>query len=104
MPKPEPENAGSTDTANRRRDPRIPTETPVELVLDAVSLHGASQDLSAQGICFFLESDLKVRVRLGTGGEVEIPGRLVRLDSVTDGKLVLAVRFDQRIDPRRITS
>jgi hypothetical protein len=104
MPKPEPEHEGATDTANRRRDPRIPTETPVELVLDAGSFRGAAQDLSAQGICFFLESDLKVRVRLGAEGEIELPGRLVRLDSVTDGKLVLAVRFDQRIDPRRLTS
>jgi hypothetical protein len=104
MPKFEPESDGATETANRRRDPRIPIETPVELCLDAEVLRGVAQDLSAQGICFFTESELKVRVRLGEHGEVELPGRLVRLESVTDGQLVVAVRFDQRIDPKKLSS
>lgn len=104
MPEFEPEADGLIETANRRRDPRMPSESPVELHLDAEVLLGSAQDLSAQGICFFTETPLRVRVRVGESGEVEIPGRIVRVESVTDGKLVVAVRFDRRVDPRRLES
>lgn len=106
MPQHDPSSDLDTATANRRRDPRIPNESLVELEIGTTVLNGSAQDLSAQGICFFTESELRVQVRVGGDGtEVRLmPGRIVRLESVTDGKFVVAVRFDRRIDPRRLPS
>lgn len=76
-----------------RRDPRVELDGEVTIQFDAGSLAGSGQNISVQGVFFTAEAALPVTVRVKGRGEVT--GKLVRVESMGDGRLGIAVRFDQ---------
>lgn len=76
-----------------RRDPRVELDNEVTIELGAGAITGSGQNISLQGVFFTTEASLPVTVRIQGRGEVA--GRLVRLESMGDGRIGIAVRFDE---------
>jgi hypothetical protein len=74
-----------------RQAPRVDLDTGVTIQFDVPAIVGNGQNISAQGVFFTAEAALPVSVRIG---EVSVPGTLVRLETIGDGRIGLAVRFD----------
>ncbi len=64
----------------------------VAITLDAGSIIGTGQNISAQGLYFMTEGSIPVTVRVG-GVESPLRGELVRITAMGDGRLGIAVRF-----------
>lgn len=79
-------------TADQRRDPRLPIDDEVTIHIDAQSVVGPGKNVSAQGVYFTTAAALKVTVRIA-GRDREVPGELVRVESMGDGTVGIAVRF-----------
>ncbi len=76
-----------------RRDPRVDLDGEVTIQFDAGAIAGSGQNISVQGVFFTAEAALPVTVRIKGRGVVA--GRLVRLESMGDGRIGIAVRFDE---------
>lgn len=77
-----------------RREPRVDHDGQVTIELAAVSLVGSGQNISTQGVFFAVDGKLPVVVRI-EGKAEPVAGQLVRLESMGDGRIGIAVRFDQ---------
>lgn len=77
-----------------RREPRVEHEGQVTIELAAGALIGSGQNISTQGVFFSVDGSLPVVVRI-EGKAEPIAGRLVRLESMGEGRIGIAVRFDQ---------
>lgn len=73
-----------------RQAPRVDIEAGVTIHFDVPAIVGDGQNLSAQGVFFTAEAVLPVTVRIA--GKA-VPGTLVRLESMGDGRIGIAVRF-----------
>ena len=78
--------------AERRGGDRLPTSAEVAVYIDQ-PIVGPGQNLSNEGVFFVTEGAIHVRVLVAGEGERE--GELIRLESMGEGKLGLAVRFLQ---------
>ena len=78
--------------ANQRRDPRVPIDEDVTIEIDAQNIIGPGKNVSAQGVYFTTTAAVRVRVRFG-GKDRVVPGELVRVESMGDGQVGIAVRF-----------
>jgi hypothetical protein len=88
-------NEDTTDTANRRRAPRMQHRGTVRLSVHAQDLAGEADNISQTGILFFTEGDLRVVLEVETDGEVmSRAGRLVRCERIHDSRSGWAVEFD----------
>jgi hypothetical protein len=76
-----------------RRDERIDLDAEVTIQFAPGTIAGSGQNISAQGVFFTAEASLPVTVRIK--GRGEIAGSLVRLESMGDGRIGIAVRFHQ---------
>lgn len=76
-----------------RRDARLDLDGEVTIQFDAGAIAGSGQNISVQGVFFTAEATLPVTVRITGRGEVA--GRLVRLETMGDGRIGIAVRFDE---------
>jgi hypothetical protein len=75
-----------------RHNARVELDSGVAIQFDVAGISGAGQNISAQGVFFTAEAALPVTVRIAGRGEVH--GTLVRLESMGNGRIGIAVRFD----------
>ena len=78
--------------SERRRDERRPMDGTVTVHFDEQEIVGPGQNISEQGIFFVAEAAVKVRVQID-GSEEWRDGEVVRVQSMGEGKLGVAVRF-----------
>lgn len=82
----------STDSDRAaRRAPRVELDGDVTIRLEAGTIVGSGQNISVQGVYFTAPASLPVTVHIPGHGDLR--GDLVRLDSMGDGRIGLAVRF-----------
>ena len=75
-----------------RSGQRIDLDAQVTIRFDQGQLAGSGQNISAQGVFFTADGSVPVTVHVAGRGEVH--GKLVRLESMGDGRFGIAVRFD----------
>ncbi len=88
------EQPNSTEE-NLRRDQRVPIDDDVTIELCAQNIVGPGKNVSAQGVYFTTTAAVRVLVRFA-GKDQSIPGELVRVESMGDGAVGIAVRFTAR--------
>lgn len=76
-----------------RRSPRVDIQGEVTIRFDAGSIVGSGENISLQGVFFTADGALPVTVQVAGRGDVT--GKLVRLESMGDGRIGIAVRFDE---------
>jgi hypothetical protein len=83
----------STPTGvGNRRDERLPLDEAVTVEVDASSIAGSGQNISAQGVFFTTDATLPVTVRIG-GRASGVRGELVRYETMGNGRVGIAIRF-----------
>lgn len=88
------ELTGKTGIA-ARANARIELGEGVAIDFAAGSIVGSGQNLSAQGVFFTAAASIPVTVRID-GRDQVVRGELVRVETMGDGRVGLAVRF---LDP-----
>ncbi len=84
----------SKETTTSRRDgERKSFDQPVTVRIESSELVGSGQNISPQGVFFVAESTVRVWVRI-EGSDEERAGELLRVQSMGDGKVGVAIRFD----------
>jgi len=76
-----------------RQAPRVDLQSDVMITLDEATLVGSGDNISLQGVFFTTDEPITVTVQVANHGEVR--GKLVRLESMGDGRYGIAVRFDE---------
>jgi hypothetical protein len=79
--------------SDQRRSPRVDYDEQVTIELPAAALRGQGENISDQGVYLRAAARIRVLVRLGADGEVR-SGQLVRVETIGDGSLGIAIRFD----------
>lgn len=83
------------ETADQRRAERAEVELSVALSVEGQSLHGRTRDLSASGVMFTAEGELRVSVELVRDGRtVRRTGRISRIQRLDASRTAFAVQFD----------
>lgn len=82
---------GKVETVGRQ-SPRVELDGEVTIRFDAGAIVGSGENISVQGVFFTADGSLPVTVQVAGRGDVR--GRLVRLESMGDGRIGIAVRFD----------
>jgi len=77
-----------------RRDARVDLGESVTIDFAAGSIVGSGQNLSAQGVFFTAAASIAVTVRID-GRDQIVRGELVRVETMGDGRVGIAVRFLQ---------
>ena len=77
-----------------RCDPRVDLGERVTIHFEGGCIVGPGQNLSAQGVFFTAAASLPVTVRIDGRDEV-VRGELVRVETMGDGRVGIAVRFVQ---------
>ncbi len=87
--------AFQTSTSDRRRAQRRAIDSAVEVRIDTTQLRGTANNLSASGILFFTDGDLRVTVEVEEDGKVRtLSGSLVRCERIKGDHRGWAVEFD----------
>ncbi len=84
---------------DHRREDRIPLDGQVTISIDAQQLPGPGRNVSAQGVYFTTTAKIRVQVQV-PGQDAPIPGELVRVESMGDGSVGIAVRFLPTTSPQ----
>ena len=79
---------------DNRRDPRIGLAEQVTIRFEAGTIVGPGQNISLQGVFFTTATSLPVTVEVAGRSEV-VRGELVRVETMGDGRVGIAVRFLQ---------
>ncbi len=82
------------EVRERRADDRLPLAESVSIRIPESQVVGPSGNLSKTGIYFLANAEFRVEVIL-PGHEEPISGRIVRLGTVREGELGIAVAFDE---------
>lgn len=77
---------------NHRREERLPLDGQVTITIESQQIPGPGRNVSAQGVYFTTAAKIRVLVR-APGHDAPIPGELVRVESMGDGNVGIAVRF-----------
>jgi hypothetical protein len=77
---------------NLRREERLPLDGDVTITISAQDIVGPGRNVSAQGVYFTTAGAVRVNVQV-PGNPVAMAGELVRVESMGDGRLGIAVRF-----------
>ncbi|MEQ1633236.1 MAG: PilZ domain-containing protein [Planctomycetota bacterium] len=83
-----------TTAQNLRREERLPLDGEVTITIDAQDIVGPGRNVSSQGVYFTTTAALRVHVRV-PGRTEPVEGELIRVESMGDGRLGIAVRFSQ---------
>lgn len=75
-----------------RRDPRVDLSEQVTIRFEAGSIVGPGQNISQQGVFFTAPASIPVTVTIDGKDEV-LRGELVRVETMGDGRVGIAVRF-----------
>jgi hypothetical protein len=86
------ESHGQT-SVDGRRAARVELDEQVTIRFEAGAITGSGRNISAQGVFFTADAALPVIVQIA--GRADVRGRLVRLESMGDGRIGVAVRFDE---------
>lgn len=81
-------------TSDHRRDIRVPIDDEVTIEIAPQNIVGPGKNVSAQGVYFTTSASVRVNVRIA-GQSASVPGELVRVESMGDGTIGIAVRFRQ---------
>ncbi|MBL8725489.1 MAG: PilZ domain-containing protein [Planctomycetes bacterium] len=85
--------ADSTRTGIEQRvDPRLPLDEAVSIEFPAEPITGSGRNISLQGVFFTAPMAVAVSVRIAGHAE-PVPGELVRVETMGDGRVGIAVRF-----------
>lgn len=79
-------------TIDSRRDPRVDLSQQVTIRFEAGSIVGPGQNISQQGVFFTAAASIPVTVAIDGRDEV-VRGELVRVETMGDGRVGIAVRF-----------
>lgn len=71
---------------------RLPLMADVTVTLQSESIQGAGRNISAVGVYFIAETEIRARVRIG---DREVEGTLVRVESHSENSTGIAIRFDE---------
>ncbi|MBK7874442.1 MAG: PilZ domain-containing protein [Planctomycetes bacterium] len=83
------------DVDERRKHPRYSSHARVTMRLDGAEQAGVAENLSAGGVPFFTDGDLRVTLVIEEHGErTEHSGRLVRAQRMRGSRLGWAIEFD----------
>lgn len=82
---------------NHRRDERMPIDGEVTISIESQQIPGPGRNVSAQGVYFTTAAKIRVLVQ-APGHDAPIPGELVRVESMGDGNVGIAVRFLPQAD------
>jgi hypothetical protein len=77
---------------NRRQGPRVGMIENVSVEIAPATIVGPGENISAQGLYFVGDALIPVTVRIN-GVSEPVRGELVRVQSMGDGRLGIAVRF-----------
>ena len=77
--------------SNRTHD-RLPLVADVSVKLQHEPVTGSGRNISAVGVYFIAEDEVRATVRIG---DQEVVGTLVRVEHHGDGRTGIAVRFDE---------
>ncbi len=78
----------------RRDTPRVPMGETVTIKIHTDTIVGPGQNISAQGVFFIADAAIKVSVSI-LGVPEPVAGQLVRVQHMGEGKLGIAVRFEE---------
>ncbi|MEM7206014.1 MAG: PilZ domain-containing protein [Planctomycetota bacterium] len=82
-----------TTTDERRINNRAPLDNEVTVRFEPQQVVGPGQNISEDGVFFVADAAINVQVEIsGTGGEWRA-GEIVRIQSMGEGKVGIAVRF-----------
>ena len=81
----------------RRDSPRVLMGETVTVKIHTDTILGPGQNISAQGVFFVADATLHVSVSI-QGVAEPVEGHLVRVQHMGEGKLGIAVRFDEQPD------
>lgn len=76
-----------------RRAPRLALDGEVAIRFDGGTILGSGENVSEQGVFFTAAAALPVTVHVAGRGEFR--GELVRLETIGDGRIGIAVRFHE---------
>ncbi|MBM3961224.1 MAG: PilZ domain-containing protein [Planctomycetes bacterium] len=76
-----------------RQSPRVDLQSDVTIDLEANTLVGSGDNISLQGV--FFTTDEPITVTVHVADHCVVRGKLVRLESMGDGRYGIAVRFDE---------
>lgn len=76
-----------------RRASRVDLDGEVTIRFEGGTILGSGQNISEQGVFFTAAATLPVTVHIAGRGIVR--GQLVRLETIGDGRIGIAVRFDE---------
>jgi len=76
-----------------RRAPRVELDGEVAIRFDGGTILGSGENVSEQGVFFTAAAALPVTVHVAGRGEIR--GELVRLETIGDGRIGIAVRFHE---------
>lgn len=77
---------------NHRREERLPLDGQVTITIEQQQIPGPGRNVSSQGVYFTTAAKIRVMVQ-AAGHDAPIPGELVRVESMGDGNVGIAVRF-----------
>ena len=77
-----------------RRSRRAPLQGEVTVVFNDTPLFGSGENISSAGVYFITDEHIQVKVRL-EGYENLVDARLVRVESMGEGKTGIAVKFEE---------
>lgn len=88
--------AAQSKDDERRGSPRDSRTLPVEVHFEKLKLLGPSANLSPEGVYFLAEATIPVSVTISVDGKKRIvKGRVVRVGSVNEKTLGVAVQFEE---------
>lgn len=82
----------TTTGIDQRVDPRLPIDEAVSIEFTGGPIAGSGRNISLQGVFFIAPTSVAVQVRIAGHAE-PVPGELVRVESMGDGRVGIAVRF-----------
>lgn len=91
-----PSEDESLDTVERRRAERHDVVAELKLRVQSDTIEGVADNFSHIGVLFFSEEPLRVQVEVVQDGEPRVfPGRLVRVQRMSERNTGFAVEFDR---------
>ncbi len=84
---------GDKKTDNRRITERSALDRYVEVRFQSEPMVGPGENISEQGVFFVSDGAVRVTVTID-GQDEEIPGELVRIQAMGEGRMGIAVRFN----------
>lgn len=80
-----------------RTSPRVEFESKVTIRFEADSIVGSGENVSDQGVFFVVDGVVPVTVEI-EGRDGPLIGELVRVETMAQGQVGIAVKFDERHD------